>query len=220
MIPIRDNIPTNTYPIITTTIIVVNTLVFIMQKLYLNVPEGEVLYRHYGLIPREFLLSVVSRWDLIPYNVLTVFSSMFLHGGFLHIIGNMLYLAIFGNNVEDVLGHGRFLLFYLVSGMVASAFQIFYDPLSGIPIIGASGAVSGVLGAYLVLFPFARVKTVLFILIFIKIVELPAILLLTVWFLMQILFSYGESVAWYAHIGGFIFGLVTVKIFSLGRKRK
>ena len=114
----------------------------------------------------------------------------------------------------------RFVFFYFLAGTIAAIFQFLYDPISDVPIVGASGAVSGVLGAYLVLFPFARVKTMLFILIFIKFVELPAILLLTVWFIMQVIFSYGEGVAWYAHIGGFIFGLVTVKLFTLGRRRK
>ena len=154
------------------------------------------------------------RWDLAPYNVMTVFTSMFLHGGFFHLAGNMLYLWIFGNNVEDAMGHGRFMLFYLLAGIVAAVAQLLYDPASSIPMVGASGAVSGILGAYLVLYPYARIKTLLFIVIFIKIVELPAIVLLTIWFFMQVLYSQFEGVAWYAHIGGFVFGLVTIKLFS------
>lgn len=126
----------------------------------------------------------------------------------------MLYLWIFGNNIEDAMGHGRFIFFYLLAGIVAAFAQLLYDPASTIPMIGASGAVSGVLGAYLVLYPFARIKTLLFIIIFIKIVELPAIVLLTIWFFMQVLYSSLEGVAWYAHIGGFIFGLVMIKLFS------
>lgn len=112
------------------------------------------------------------------------------------------------------MGHGRFIVFYLLAGIVAALAQFFYDPASNIPMIGASGAVSGVLGAYLVLYPYARIKTLLFIIIFIKIVELPAIVLLTIWFFMQVLYSRFEGVAWYAHIGGFVFGLVMVKLFS------
>ena len=184
------------------------------MRVLLNGIEGQAVYKYYGLVPREFMTSVSSRLDLVPYNVMTVFSSMFLHGGFLHLGGNMLYLWIFGNNIEDAMGHGRFIFFYLLAGAVAALAQFFYDPASNIPMIGASGAVSGVLGAYLVLYPYARIKTLLFIIIFIKIVELPAIVLLTIWFFMQVLYSSLEGVAWYAHIGGFVFGLVVIKLFS------
>jgi len=176
--------------------------------------EGQTVYKYYGLVPREFVTAISARWDLAPYNVMTIFSSMFLHGGFLHLAGNMLYLWIFGNNIEDAMGHGRFVAFYLLAGIVAALAQLLYDPGSIIPMIGASGAVSGVLGAYLVLYPYARIKTLLFIIIFIKVVELPAIVLLTIWFFMQVLYSSFEGVAWYAHIGGFVFGLVTIKLFS------
>ena len=184
-----------------------------MQKLYLRGPAGDEVYRYFGVVPQEFALALSGRWDLIPYNVLTLFTSMFLHGGVLHILGNMLYLAIFGNNVEDSFGHFRFLAFYLISGLIAAAAQVSYDPASTIPMVGASGAVSGILGAYLVLFPFARVKTILVIIILIKVVDIPAVFLLTAWFIMQVLFSYSEGVAWYAHIGGFIFGLLAVRLF-------
>jgi len=176
--------------------------------------ENQIVYKYYGLVPREFVASLSLRLDLVPYNVMTIFSSMFLPGGFLHLGGNMVYLWIFGNNIEDAMGHGRFIFFYLLAGIFAAFAQLLYDPVSTIPMIGASGAVSGVLGAYLVLYPFARIKTVLFIIIFIKVVELPAIVLLTIWFFMQVLYSSLEGVAWYAHIGGFIFGLVTIKLFS------
>ena len=219
MIPIKDNIPTRTIPIITVGLIVVNILIFLWQKIVLHGTAGDAVYRYYGLVPGEFATAVTTRWDLLPYNVLTVFTSMFLHGGFLHLGGNMLYLWIFGNNIEDALGHMRFMLFYLLSGIVAAAFQFFYDPASAVPMIGASGAISGILGAYLVLYPHARIKTILIIIIFIKIVEIPAILLLTLWFLVQLLYSHMEGVAWYAHIGGFIFGLVTVKLLVRKKRR-
>ena len=155
--------------------------------------------------------------DLLAYNILTIFTSMFLHGGVLHVAGNMLYLWIFGNNVEDAAGHLRFLGFYLCSGLAACAAQFSFDPSSTVPMIGASGAVSGILGAYLLLFPWARVKTLIFILVFITTVDIPAVVLLTVWFIMQIAFSQGQGVAWFAHIGGFIFGLVAIKVFMLGK---
>lgn len=184
------------------------------MRFTLNGMEGQTVYKYYGLVPGELMTSATTRWDLVPYNVMTVFTSMFLHGGFLHLGGNMLYLWIFGNNIEDAMGHGRFLVFYLLAGIVAAFAQFFYDPASNIPMIGASGAVSGILGAYLVLYPYARIKTLLFIIIFIKIVELPAILLLTIWFFMQVMYSQLEGVAWYAHIGGFVFGLIMIRLFS------
>lgn len=213
MIPLKDNIATRTFPIITVSILFVNMLIFVMQALFLPSREGEMYFKYYGLIPGEFLLALSRRWDLIPYNILTVFTSMFIHGGLFHVVGNMLYLWIFGNNVEDSMGHMRFIIFYFLSGVVAAAFQFFYDPHSTIPMVGASGAVSGILGAYLVLYPYARVKTLLFIFVFIKIVELPAILLLTIWFFIQVLYSHMGGVAWYAHIGGFIFGLLSIRFF-------
>ncbi len=180
-----------------------------------------MVYKYYGFVPQELVVSVTKQWDLVPYNIMTLFTSMFLHGGVLHLAGNMLYLWIFGNNVEDAFGHIRFVIFYLISGLVAAGFQLFYDPTSNIPMIGASGAISGVLGAYLVLYPYARIKTLLIIIIFIKVVELPAVLLLTIWFFMQVLYSTNmDGVAWYAHIGGFIFGLLTAKLFVRKVTRK
>jgi membrane associated rhomboid family serine protease len=219
MIPLKDNVPTRTFPIITIAIVLVNIIIFVWSRTLSSGSEADLVYR-YALVPKELLVSFSSRPDLLPYNVLTIFSSMFLHGGILHVGGNMLYLWIFGNNVEDVLGHGRFVIFYLCSGLVAALAQCSFDPGSSVPMIGASGAVSGILGAYLLLFPSARVKTLIFIVIFITTVEIPAMLLLTVWFLFQILFSRGQGVAWFAHIGGFLFGLVTIKIFALGVARR
>jgi membrane associated rhomboid family serine protease len=219
MIPLKDNIPTRTFPIITLTIIFVNTLVFLWFRLSLTSAQGEALYKYYGLVPRELMVSLETKRELLPYNLLTIFTSMFLHGGILHVAGNMLYLWIFGNNVEDAMGHRRFILFYFLSGIAAALSQFLYDPESAIPMIGASGAVSAILGAYLVLFPYAKVKTMLIIIIFIKVIELPAILLLSIWFFMQIMYSHAGGVAWYAHIGGFIFGLVTIKMFS-GQQRR
>src|SRR5512137_1032613 len=156
MIPLRDNIATRTFPIITVSIIFVNILIFLWMRFTLTGMEGQSVYKYYGLVPREFMTALHARWDLAPYNVMTVFSSMFLHGGFFHLGGNMLYLWIFGNNIEDAMGHGRFIIFYILAGIVAAFAQLLYDPASNIPMIGASGAVSGILGAYLVLYPYAR----------------------------------------------------------------
>lgn len=223
MIPLKDNVPTRTLPIIAVGFIFVNILIFLWQRFALQSSASELIYKYYGFVPHEFIISLTSQWALVPYNVMTIFTSMFLHGSFLHLAGNMLYLWIFGKNVEDALGHIRFIFFYLVSGFIAVVFQLLYDPSSNVPMIGASGAISGVLGAYLVLYPYARIKTLLIIIIFIKVIELPAILLLTIWFFMQVLYSTSmEGVAWYAHIGGFIFGLLTAKLFvrKSGRKSK
>jgi membrane associated rhomboid family serine protease len=220
MIPLKDNIPTRTFPIITVCLIVVNIVIFLWQRFIMPISEAQMIYRAFGLVPRELELAFTTRQDLLPYNAMTVVTSMFLHGGFLHLGGNMLYLWVFGNNIEDSMGHGRFLLFYLLGGVVAATFQLLYDPSSEIPMIGASGAVSSVLGAYLVLFPYARVSTLIFIIIFIKVIQLPAVVLLTIWFLIQIIYSQTEGVAWYAHIGGFVFGLVTIKLFSWKVRRR
>ena len=217
MIPLKDNIPTRTLPIIAVGFIFVNILIFLWQRFALQSAASEQIYRYYGFVPHEFIVSLTSQWTLVPYNIMTIFTSMFLHGGYLHLTGNMLFLWIFGNNIEDALGHMRFIPFYILSGLAAAIFQLSYDPSSDIPMIGASGATSGILGAYLVLYPFARIKT----LVFFFIVELPAILLLTIWFFMQVLYSTSmNGVAWYAHIGGFIFGLLTVKLFVRKPGRK
>jgi membrane associated rhomboid family serine protease len=219
MIPLKDNIPSRTFPIITVIIIVVNLVVFVFASL-MPVGAQRMLIERYALIPRELMISLGDRTELLPYNVLTIFTSMFLHGGVFHVAGNMLYLYIFGNNIEDSLGHGRFVLFYLASGLVAGLMQFLFDPTSGLPMIGASGAVSGILGAYLLLYPYAKIKTLIFIVVFITTVEMPAVVMLTIWFLMQLAFSHiGKGVAWWAHIGGFIFGLLAIKLFTLGRPK-
>ncbi len=218
MIPLKDNVPTRSAPIITVTLVLVNIGIF-LWSFTLSQSGTEHLVRSFGLMPKDLLVAFTLRPELLPYNILTIFTSMFLHGGILHVGGNMLYLWIFGNNVEDAAGHGRFLLFYLLSGVAAALAQCSSDPASTAPLIGASGAVSGILGAYLLLYPKAKVKTLIFIFIFMTTAEIPAMLFLTLWFFIQILFSHGQGVAWFAHIGGFLFGLVTIKLFTLGRRQ-
>jgi len=220
MIPLKDDVPTRTFPIITITIVLVNIFIFVWMRMFLSGPDEALVYKQFGLVPEELLVALTGRPDLVPYNAFTIFTSMFLHGGILHIGGNMLYLWIFGNNIEDTIGHMRFVIFYLCAGLVAAVVQFSIEPGSSVPMIGASGAVSGVLGAYLLLFPRARVKTLIFIFIFITTVDIPAMLLLTVWFLIQILFSQGQGVAWFAHIGGFMFGLLAIKIFAIGLPKR
>jgi membrane associated rhomboid family serine protease len=211
MIPLRDVIPSRTVPYITLTIIVLNALAWLFE---ISLPREmlPVFLRVYGVVPADF-------------HAATLVSSMFLHGGWSHIIGNMWYLWIFGDNVEDRLGHGRFIVFYLLCGMTAAAGQIIVDPLSTLPTIGASGAIAGVMGAYFVLYPHSRVLT-LIPWIFLQIIELPATVLLGFWFLMQ-LFSagaiavtastHGGGVAFAAHVAGFVVGAIGVFVF---RKRE
>ncbi len=214
MIPLRDNIPSQRAPIVTIGIIIVNILVFLNQLTLAPRAAGRFVYA-YGLIPLE-----ISSGDLLvshPVPVYaTVLTSMFVHGGLFHIAGNMLYLWIFGDNVEDRMGRLRFLIFYLLSGLAAAAAQILSNPVSRVPMIGASGAISGVLGAYLLLFPHARVVTLIFFGWFIRLVEIPVLFVLGFWIVVQVLsgvFTPADEaggVAWFAHIGGFVAGLLMV----------
>jgi membrane associated rhomboid family serine protease len=212
MIPLRDVIPSRTVPYLTVSIIVLNALAWFYE---LGLPREDlpVFLRQFGVVPAYF-------------TVPTLISSMFLHGSWSHVLGNMWYLWIFGDNVEDRMGHFRFLIFYLLCGIVAALGQIFIDPTSTLPTIGASGAIAGVMGAYFVLYPQSRVLTLIPLIIFWEIVELPAIFLLGFWFLMQ-LFSAGAiaatahsqagGVAFMAHVAGFLTGLVGGFVF---RKRQ
>ena len=221
-LPLKDDNPTSTFPLITLGLILTNGLVFYHQ-MSLDTVESQNFIFKWGAIPYQIHHGEVLReFPEIPLP-LTIFSSMFLHGGFLHLFGNMLYLWIFGNNIEDTLGHLRFLLFYLVCGLVAGLAQVFSNPESTVPMIGASGAVAGVLGAYLLLFPGARILTLFFIFIFIKFVRLPALVVLGFWFFIQLLGVWGGSisnVAFFAHVGGFIAGLILVKIFQPGQSKR
>ena len=223
MIPLRDNIPSYRTPIVTVGLIAANILVYVNQLML--PPQEAVQFVHlYGLIPLE-----ISGGDLlVPHPVplyATVFTSMFVHGGLFHLGGNMLYLWIFGDNVEDRIGRLKFLIFYLLSGLAAAATQIWTDPASKIPMVGASGAISGVLGAYLFLFPHARVLTLIPLGFFYRIVEVPALIVLGFWIIVQVLNGVGTlgvqvgGVAWFAHIGGFVAGLGMIVLLSGGRKR-
>jgi len=224
MIPLRDNIPSSRTPVLTIGLIAVNVLVYIIQMM---LPPQEVVefIRLYGLIPLE----ISSGNPFIPHPVplyATIFTSMFIHGGLFHLGGNMLYLWIFGDNVEDRMGRPKFLMFYLLSGVGAAAAQIWADPASKIPMIGASGAISGVLGAYLFLFPHARVLTLIPLGLFSRVIEIPALVVLGFWIIVQVLngvMTFGAKaggVAWLAHVGGFVAGLVMVIPFAGRRKRR
>jgi membrane associated rhomboid family serine protease len=250
--PLRDNIPTEHFPVVTVLIIVANCIVyFFLQDGFLGLPNagagGDWPVVDYAMIPYEITHpgdfcdltaggaiacegqpSVAGEAGPQPSTWITLFTAMFMHGSLLHIGGNMLFLWIFGNNVEDSMGPVKFLLFYLLGGIAAAGLQIAIGPGSEIPNLGASGAVAGVLGGYLLLFPRARVITVIFIIFFFTIVELPALLILGFWFVQQVLFGYFDlnsagdegGVAYFAHIGGFVFGLLAIKLFADERKRR
>ena len=220
MIPLRDDNPTRTFPWVTVSIIGVNLGAFAYEML-LDSQGGLPEFIHAnGVIPYQ-LVGNFSDPDML----LTLMTSMFLHGGFVHLIGNMLYLWIFGNNVEDAVGSLRFMIFYLVSGLVANMTQVAIAPHSFSVIIGASGAIAGILGGYLLLFPHAKVDTLVTLGYFIRIIKLPAVLVLSFWILIQ--FSSGlaslgtglTDIAWFAHIGGFVAGVLLVYPIRGRRKR-
>ncbi|MFB3820418.1 MAG: rhomboid family intramembrane serine protease [Candidatus Methylomirabilales bacterium] len=218
MIPLRDNIPTARTPLVTILLIGINAFVF-LQTFLLGGQGGQRFIMYYGLIPCGITGScqIVGR---AFSDEMTVLTSMFVHAGFFHFAGNMLYLWIFGNNVEDSMGKARFLVFYLLSGLAAALGQTLLNPASRIPMVGASGAVSGVLGAYLLLFPRARVLTLVPLGLFTQLAEIPALVVLGFWIVIQVInglftFSFqGGGVAWFAHIGGFAAGMLLVGLFK------
>lgn len=277
MLPLKDNIPTVRFPIVTIVLIAINVAVFAWQLSLpgdeasspdlrrLAISERDEASLQYGAIPHRITnpgddcaVGAVPRGprqagaevvcegsadyrqaetlgsegapfvplDAVPWWA-TVLTSMFLHGGLLHIAGNMLFLWVFGNNVEDAMGRLRFIAFYLLAGAVAVYAQAFLDTASTTPTIGASGAVAGVLGGYILLHPHARVVSLVFIIFFVTLVEIPALILLGIWFALQFLPAVGqvatqdlggEGVAYLAHVGGFAFGLAMIKLFIMGRR--
>jgi membrane associated rhomboid family serine protease len=246
--PLKDNIPTEHFPAVTVALIVTNVLAYFFFQhgtVTLGDPSSQDyllnLFR-YGYFPYElthFGQQCVPQGSQIvcapgihgwPATEVTVFTAMFMHGGLLHLGGNMLFLWIFGNNVEDSMGPVKFLIFYLLGGLAATAGQTLVDPNAAVPNIGASGAIAAVLGGYLVLFPRARVVTVVILIFFFTILELPAMLFLVIWFGEQALFGYlgltnpgqsgGGGVAYFAHIGGFVFGLLAIRLFASESRRQ
>jgi membrane associated rhomboid family serine protease len=219
MFPLRDDNPTRIKPILTLALIVANTLVFFYQ-LSLGARQGELFVYQYGSIPAVLfgIRQLPSGVAAIP-PFLSLFTSMFLHGGWLHLIGNMWYLWIFGNNIEEAMGRFRFILFYMLSGLAASMCQSLANVGSVIPSIGASGAISGVLGAYLLLYPRARVLVLIPLGLFTQLIYIPAVVVLGFWFVLQLLsgsFSNTQAggVAWWAHVGGFLAGMLLVGLFK------
>ena len=242
MFPLKDNIPTDRAAIITIALIAINIIVyFVLQKGGIFSGPDDAIVVDYGAIPYEFthpgMECAIAGQEIAcegqegvsgdapaqPPFWITAFSSMFMHGSILHLGGNMLFLWIFGNNVEDSMGRARYIAFYLLGGLAAIGAQILVDTDAAIPTIGASGAVAAVLGGYLLLYPRARVVTLIFIIFFFTIIELPALLILGFWFVQQIAFGFygvanptggGGGVAYFAHIGGFAFGLLAIKLFA------
>ena len=220
MFPLKDNIQARNFPIVNIGLIIINIVFFIYQVSYGHMVD-QLIYA-FGFIPSRFFSQQAEGW-LNPSGFLPVFSSMFLHANLIHLISNMWMLWIFGDNVEDCMGHGRYLLFFLLCGVASVAAQAIANPQSSIPMIGASGAISGVLGAYFLTYPHARILTLLPIFILIYLIELPAYFFLGFWFLMQFvqgsLYSMnadkmmGGGVAWWAHVGGFVAGVVLLQVF-------
>ena len=219
MIPLRDTIKSRRFPIINWLIIITNAAAF-YYELRIGPSALNNFISNWGLVPVRFWAEPQTIW-------VTIFSAMFLHGGWFHILSNMWILFIFGDNVEDRMGSGRYLIFYLLSGVAAALTQAFFLPQSSAPMIGASGAIAGVLGAYMLLFPRARILSLVPILFIFTLIEIPAVVFLLFWFDSQLFSGFlslggtgGSGVAWWAHIGGFTFGLLGVFLFARrGRQR-
>ena len=218
MIPIRDTIPSQNYPVVNTTLIGINVVVFLVQM-----SQGAGLEQFiytYGLVPGRFPIPYISSHFTFIQQAFSLISFIFLHGGMLHIIGNMWMLYIFGDNVEDRLGSFYYLIFYLACGLVSGLFHLFLNFHSTVPTIGASGAVAGVMGAYFILYPHSRILTLIPIIFIPWFVEIPAVFFLGFWFFLQVLnaassHAMGSDIAWWAHVGGFVAGIVSLKLFNI-----
>ena len=225
MIPLKDDNPTSSRPVVTYFLIGICVVIFLMQLGSQSYKTGQLFYS-YGLIP-----SVLMGYDQLPMDLyavpayLTIFTSMFMHGGFMHLIGNMLYMWIFADNIEDSLGPKKFIIFYLLSGIGAATAQILMDTHSQVPMVGASGAIGGVLGAYLINHPNARVLVLIPFGFFSQLIKIKALYVLGFWFVLQfinssMMSSQGGGVAYAAHIGGFVSGIVLILFFNRKTKRK
>src|ERR1017187_6517968 len=209
MFPLKDTQPSYSRPVVTIALITVNLLVFLFEA-SLGPRTLNAFVEYYGLVPDHFPLS-------------RIFTSMFLHGGWLHVLGNMWFLWVFGDRIEDLLGHGKYLLFYLLCGIVAALGQVIANPYSTAPMVGASGAIAGVMGAYVIKFPRARILTLVMLVVFFTTIEIPAPIILAYWFVIQLFSGLGSiarthlsqgGTAFFAHIAGFVAGIVLVKVMG------
>jgi len=218
MIPLKDDNPTSTIPYVTIAFIVINCVVHFYQQMLPGQAEQLFVYK-FGLIPAE----ISSMTDLTPTVAFPVWlspiTSMFLHGDLMHLGGNMLFLWIFGNNVEDYLGHVKYFFFYIIAGLAAVAMFVLFSPKGTVPLVGASGAIAGILGAYIVVWPRARVLILFWILFIIRLIWVPAVIALGLWFALQLVMAVGSigsptsggGIAWFAHVGGFAFGYLVLR---------
>ncbi|NUU96538.1 peptidase S54 [Marinitoga sp. 1135] len=222
MFPLRDINPSKRIPVVTITLIIINTIVFFVE---LSLPSGirEHFINYYGFIPGELTKGIVTgNIQYIILNLFSIFTSMFLHGSFLHILGNMWSLWLFGDNVEDTLGHFKFLMVYIISGYIAAFTHYIFNITSPVVTIGASGAIAGIIGLYFVLFPFAKIQTLFIIIVFPFFIDIPAFIFIGIWFMSQIFNGvlsligpyYGSGVVWWAHIGGFVYGAHLAKKYK------
>ena len=218
MIPLADQHrePRHLFPYVSIVILIINVLVFLWMQFSLSQRGIESFFFTWGAVPARITSGEA---------YITLLTSMFIHGGWMHIIGNMLYLWIFGDNVESAMGHGRYLAFYLLTGVAAAFAQILIDPSSEIPAVGASGAIAGILGAYILFYPSATIKTLIFLGIFITVTNISALIVIGLWIVLQIVSGLAElgaaasgGVAYFAHIGGFIAGLVLANLFRQRRQ--
>jgi membrane associated rhomboid family serine protease len=220
MIPLRDTIRSKNYPVVNTTIIIINIVVFLVE-----LSKGDQLRQFiftYGLVPARYTVPSMAADFTSGQQIFSLLSFMFIHGGFFHLLGNMWSLYIFGDNVEDRLGSFRYLLFYLLCGFASGIAHLVLNWHSQVPTIGASGAIAGVMGAYMISFPRSKILTLIPMFIFFPLVEVPAVFFLGVWFLFQFLNAASTAgqggIAWWAHIGGFIFGIIFLQLFLLFRE--
>lgn len=224
MIPLKDMTPRQSFPVMTLVLIGINIAVFVHQ-ITLPGPAGDAFIRTYGLVPSHISLALAGHHYTLAQALIPFFTCMFLHGGFLHIIGNMWFLWIFGANVEDRMGPLPYLLFYLICGIGSGVSEVAFSWGSHVPSIGASGAISGVLGAYIVLFPKSRILTLVPLLIIWFLWKVPAVIFIGLWFLMQFVSGVASigsvengGIAWWAHVGGFLLGLLLVNLFATSKR--
>lgn len=218
MIPLRDSVKSRSFPIVNLTLIILNVLVYLWELSFEPYQLNQIYYA-FGVIPAEFLNAIFTGANFTPV-LFSFITAMFIHGGWIHIIGNMLFLWVFGDNVEDRLGHWKYLIFYLIAGVVGSLVHIMTNPTSTVPVVGASGAVAGVLGAYIIAFPRSRILALVPIFIIFTLLEIPAVIFIALWFGIQLfngvasLGGLANPVAYWAHIGGFIMGAIMIKTMA------